>query len=155
MNLKKVNDFFGISLSLVGFLKVLLIVLIFVQSGNIAAAMVTGGNANTVDFTMFSRCLGITQLVLAACSIVMIFVNLKSSPDVVTGYLIGLGAIALELILPSIIYFIYVFVECGLYIKAGNKIRNKTLSFFNISTSKSNEEMIENTDWFYKDKNEK
>ncbi len=152
MNLKKANDFFGISLSLIGLLKVLLIVLIFVQSGNIAAAMVTGGNANTIDFSIFSRGLGIAQIILAICSIIMIFINLKSSPDVVTGYLIGLGALALEIILPSIIYFVYVFVECGLYIKAGNKIRNKTLSFFNISTSKSNEEMVENTDWFYKDK---
>lgn len=151
MNLKKVNDFFGISLSLVGFLKVLLIVLIFVQSGSIAASMVTGGTANTVDFSIFSRGIGIAQLILAVCSIIMIFVNIKSSPDVVAGYLIGLAAVGLELILPSIIYFVYVFVECGLYIKAGNKIRNKSLSFFNISTSKSNEEMKESTDWFYKD----
>lgn len=151
MNLKKVNDFFGISLSLVGFLKVLLIVLIFVQSGSIAASMVTGGTANTVDFSIFSKGIGIAQLILAVCSIIMIFVNIKFSPDVVAGYLIGLAAVGLELVLPSIIYFIYVFVECGLYIKAGNKIRNKSLSFFNISTSKSNEEMKESTDWFYKD----
>ena len=151
MNLKKVNDFFGFSLSLVGLLKVLLIVLIFVQSGFTAAAIVTGGNSNSIDFSTFSGILGIVQLVLAGCSIVMIFVNLKSNPDVISGYIIGLAAIGLELILPSIIYFVYVFVECGLYIKAGNKIRNKSLSFFSISTSKSNEEMKESTDWFYKD----
>ena len=129
MNLKKVNDFFGFSLSLVGLLKVLLIVLIFVQSGFTAAAIVTGGNSNSIDFSTFSGILGIVQLVLAGCSIVMIFVNLKSNPDVISGYIIGLAAIGLELILPSIIYFLYVFVECSLYIKAGNKIRNKKLKF--------------------------
>ena len=53
--------------------------------------------------------------------------------------------------IPSIIYFLFVFVECGLYFKAGNKIRNKSLNLFNISSSKSNEEIKKNTDWFYKD----
>lgn len=151
MKLEKVNDFFGISLSLVGFLKVLLIVLIFVQSGSAATAIVTGGTANVTDFSIFSQLIGIAQLILAICSIIMIFINFKKSSNVVVGYLIGLTAVGLELILPSIIYFAYVFVECGLYIKAGNKIRNKTLSLFNISTSKSSKEIKESTDWFYKD----
>lgn len=151
MKLEKVNDFFGISLSLVGFLKVLLIVLIFVQSGSAATAIVIGETASVADFSTFSQLIGIAQIILAVCSVIMIFINLKVSLDVVIGYLIGLGAVGLEIILPSIIYFAYVFVECGLYIKAGNKIRNKTLSLFNISTSKSNKEIKESTDWFYND----
>lgn len=149
MNLKKVNDFFGMSLSLVGLLKVLLTVLIFVQSGAAATAIVTGEEANIVDITWFSRGIGGAQLILAVCSIIMIFINLTYSPDVVVGYLMGLAAVALEFILPSIIYFLYVFAECGLYIKAGNKIRNKSSNFFSTSTSKTSKEKKKNTDWFY------
>ena len=53
MNLKKVNDLFGISLSLMGLLKVLLIVLVMVQSGSAATAMVMGGNAPEYSFKTF------------------------------------------------------------------------------------------------------
>ena len=152
MKLEKINDFFGISLSVAGFLKVLLIVLVFVTSGTAAAAMVTGGNANVTDLSWLSRTVAIIQLVLAACSIVMIFINLQKYPDAAVGYLIGLAAVGLELILPSIIYFCYVFVECGLYFKAGKKIRNKSMNLFSVSDTKSNKEKMESTDWFYNDK---
>ena len=150
MNLKKVNDFFGISLSLIGLLKVLLIVLVMVQSGSIATAMVTGGNAETVDFSTFSKILAYAQLILAAGSIVMIFVNMKRYPNVILGYIIGLCAIALEFILPKIIFFVYVFVECGLYIKAGNTIRDKEFKLFSIDNDTNVK--TENTDWFFNDK---
>ena len=152
MRLEKVNDFFGLSLSVVGFSKVLLIVLVFVTSGTAATALVTGGTAKTTDLSGFSATLGILQLILAACSIIMVFVNLKSFPDASVGYLIGLAAVGLELILPSIIYFCYVFVECALYFKAGKKIRNKNGSLFSVSETKSNKEKMESTDWFYNDK---
>ena len=150
MNLKKVNDFFGISLSLIGLLKVLLIVLVMVQSGSAATALVMGGAANTVDFSIFSTLLGFAQLFFAAGSIIMIFVNIKKYPNVILGYFIGLCAITLEFILPKIIFFIYVFVECGLYIKAGNMIRNKELKLFGIDNEKNIK--TENTDWFFNDK---
>ena len=152
MNLKKVNDLFGISLSLMGFFKVLLIVLVMVQSGSAATALVTGGNAPEYSFETFSTILGLAQLVLAAGSIVMIFVNIKKYPDVIVGYIIGLFALALEFILPSIIFFVYVFVECGLYIKAGNIIRNKEFKLFGIDNDSNVN--VESTDWFYNDKKE-
>ena len=150
MNLKKVNDFFGISLSLIGLLKVLLIVLVMVQSGSIATAMVTGGNAETVDLSTFSKILAYAQLILAAGSIVMIFVNMKRYPNVILGYVIGLCAIALEFILPKIIFFVYVFVDCGLYIKAGYTIREKEFKLFSIDNDTNVK--TENTDWFFNDK---
>lgn len=150
MNLKKVNDIFGISLSLVGLLKVLLIVLVMVQSGSIATSMVMGGEANTINLKPFSTFIGYMQLILAAGSIVMIFVNMKKFPEVILGYVIGLCALALEFILPSIIFFVYVFVECGLYIKAGNTIRNKEFKLFGVDNDSNVK--VENTDWFFNDK---
>ncbi len=150
MNLKKVNDIFGIALSWIGLLKVLLIVLVMFQSGSIATAMVIGGDAVSFDLSTFSTLLGYAQLIVAAGSIVMIFVNIKRYPDVILGYIIGLGAITLEFILPKIIFFVYVFVECGLYIKAGNTIRNKEFKIFGIDNDTGVKK--ENTDWFFDDK---
>ena len=149
MNLKKVNDIFGIALSWIGLLKVLLIVLVMFQSGSIATAMVMGGEAATFDISTFSTILGYAQLIFAASSIVMIFVNIKKYPEVILGYILGLVAIALEFILPSIIFFLYVFAECGLYIKAGNILRNKEFKLFNVENEKVK---VENTDWFFNDK---
>ncbi len=150
MKLKKVNDFFGMSLTIVGILKIVLIILVMIESGNAATALVTGKEYSGLSFTSFSRMIGYAQLILAVASIVMIFVNLKKYPGVIVGYLIGLGALALELILPSIIFFIYAFVECGLYIKAGNTIRNKEFKLFSIE--EDNTAKTESTDWFYGDK---
>ena len=62
MRLEKVNDFFGLSLSVVGFLKVLLIVLVFVTSGTAATALVTGGTAKKTDLSVFSANLGFYNL---------------------------------------------------------------------------------------------
>lgn len=150
MKLKKVNDFFGMSLTIVGILKIVLIVLVMIESGNAAVALVSGGSYSGFNFKSFSVLIGYAQLILAGASIVMIFVNMKKYPGVIVGYLIGLGAIALEIILPSIIFFIYAFVECGLYIKAGNTIRNKEFKIFSIEEDKSVK--TESTDWFYGDK---
>lgn len=150
MSLKKVNDFFGISLSIMGILKVILILLILVQSGTAAKAMVTGGEQSDFSFSSVSRILGYGQIILAVCSIVMIIANIKKHPEVIIGYVIGLLALVLEVILPSIVYFIYVFIECALYIQAGNTIRNKKLKLFSIEEDSS--ERVQSTDWFYNDK---
>lgn len=151
MNLKKVNNVFGISLYLIGILKVLLIFLIMIESGNAATAMVTG-NSSVPEFSFksFSKILGYAQITLAACSLIMIFVNIKSYKETIIGYVIGILAVVLECILPPIIFFVYVFVECALYIKAGNVIRNKKLKLFGIDDDSN--EKVESTDWFYGDK---
>ncbi len=150
MKLKKVNDFFGMSLTIIGILKVVLIILVLIESGNAATALVTGSEYSGLSLKSFSAFIGYGQIILAISSIVMIFVNMKKYPGVIVGYLIGLGALALEVILPSIIFFIYAFVECGLYIKAGNTIRNKEFKLFNIEEDSSAK--VESTDWFYGDK---
>ena len=44
-------------------------------------AMVIGGDAVSFDLSTFSTLLGYAQLIVAAGSIVMIFVNIKRYPD--------------------------------------------------------------------------
>ena len=151
MNLKKVNEFFGISLLIIGILKILLMIFIFIQSSSAAMSTVTAGETKAVDASFFSKSLGIIQIVFAFCSIIMIFVNIKSYPETIVGYLVGIVALSLEIILPAIIFFIYGFVEGYLYIMASNKIRNKKFKLFAIEDENSNQK-IECTDWFYNDK---
>ncbi len=151
MNLKKVNEFFGISLLVIGILKILLMVFIFIRSGSAAVSMVNGEEVNVLDVSFVSDTLGIIQIIFAFCSIIMIFVNVKKYPESIVGYLIGLIALGLEIILPAIVFFIYGFVEGGLYIMASNKIRNKKFKLFSIETDDSNQK-VESTDWFYNDK---
>lgn len=147
MSLKKVNEFFGISLLIIGILKILLMIFIFIQSGSAAVSTVTGGEAKLFDASSFSDILGIVQIVFAICSIFMIVINIKKYPDVIIGYVIGLVALGLEIILPAIVFFIYGFVEGVLYINASNKIRNKKFNLFNIEEDSN--QKIESTDWFY------
>lgn len=150
MSLKKVNEFFGISLLTIGILKILLMILVLIQSGNAAVSMVTGGEAKLFDASFLGDFVGILQIVVAACSFIMIFVNIKKYPEVIMGYVIGILALILEIILPAIIFFIYGFVEGILYINASNVVRNKKFKLFSIETDSS--EKVENTDWFYGDK---
>lgn len=150
MSLKKVNEFLGNSLLAIGILKILLMILVLIQSGNAAVSMVTGGEAKLFDVSFLGDFVGVLQIVVAVCSVVMIFVNIKKYPEVIMGYLIGILAVILEIILPAIIFFIYGFIEGIIYIKAGNVVRNKEFKLFSIETDSS--EKIENTEWFYGDK---
>ena len=62
----------------------------------------------------------------------------------------GLLAIGLEFLLSGILYLIYIFFECSLYIKAGEKIRNKKLKLFYINHNVNID--LKDTEWFFKDK---
>ena len=151
MNLKKANELFGISLLAIGILKILLMIFIFIRSGSAAVSMINGKEVNVLDVSFISDALGIIQIILAFCSIIMILVNIKSNSETIVGYLIGILALGLEIILPAILFFIYGFVEGGLYIMASNKIRKKMFKLFTISEDGSAQK-VESTDWFYNDK---
>ena len=55
----------------------------------------------------------------------MIILNVKKQPEVISGYLLGLGGVLIQIITPSIMSIFVVFIECGMYMKAGTKIKNK------------------------------
>lgn len=77
----------------------------------------------------------------------MIILNIKKQPEVIVGYLLGLGAILLEFIVPTFLSFYFVFVECGMYMKAGAKVRNKNIG--QDINSRKMKQTIKNTEWFY------
>lgn len=54
--------------------------------------------------------------------------------------------------MPPILFLFTVFIECGMYMKAGNKIR-KNASGYEVE-HKISKQMLQNTDWFYGDTNE-
>lgn len=84
---------------------------------------------------------------LAIGSVIMIIKNSKKQPEVITGYIIGLGAVFLELIMPRMFAVFGVFIECGMFMMGGTKIKNKNSSS-NVS-SKNTKQMVKNTEWFY------
>ncbi len=147
MSVKKVNEIFGYGLFIVGVLKILLVVLVLLQLGSNIIAIFNGANVNSEYYPVLSRTIGYAQLILAVGSIIMIILNIKKQPEVITGYLWGLGALLIEFIVPPIMSFYAVLVECGMYMKAGAKIRNK-----NIGSDKNHRKIkqdIKNTEWFY------
>lgn len=147
MSVKKVNEIFGYGLFIVGALKILLVVLVLLQVGSNITAIFNGGNVKSEYYPTLSTAIGFAQIILAIGSILMIIVNMKKQPEVITGYLWGLGALLIEFITPSIMSFYAVFVECSMYMKAGTKIRNKnTGSDKNYRKIKQD---MKNTEWFY------
>ena len=147
MSVKKVNEIFGYGLFIVGALKIILVVLVLAQVGSNITAIFNGGNVESEYYPILSTAIGIAQIILAIGSIVMIIVNMKKQPEVITGYLWGLGALLIEFIAPAIIEFYALFVECSMYMKAGSKIRNQ-----NIGSDKNYRKIkqdIKNTEWFY------
>lgn len=147
MSIKKLNEIFGYGLFIVGILKILLAILVLIQVGINITAIFNGESVNSEYYPALSTTIGFAQLVLAIGSIIMMILNIKRQPEVITGYLWGLGALLIEFITPSIMSFYAVFVECGLYMKAGTKIRNP-----NVGSDKNYRKIkqdIKNTEWFY------
>lgn len=141
MKLKKVNNFFGISIIVIGFLRFLIPAL--------GTLLMLTGNPLGDSMTTFAGIVGLYQIIIAIGSLTMIFLNMKENGRAVGGYLLQLLALGIELILPGILMFIYVFFEASMYIKAGSMIREKDLVLF--SKEKSEKEKMEKTDWFYND----
>lgn len=146
---KKLNEIFGYGLFIIGALKIILLILILLQVGTNMTAALNGGSGNLEDYSIISTTIGFAQLILAIGSIIMIILNIKEQPGVIIGYLLGLGAILIEFIIPSIFAVYAIFVESGMYMKAGMKIRNQNTGG-NINYRKIKKDM-KNTEWFYGD----
>lgn len=152
MNVKNLNKLFGYGYFIIGALKILLVILVLIRLGTNIAVIFNGGSADSDYYSTFSTAIGFGQIILALGSIVMIVANIKKQPGVITGYLYGLGALVIEFVIPPMMLFFFVLVECGLYMKAGSKIKNTNLGYD--IENKTSKEMIKNTEWFYSGKNE-
>lgn len=151
MNIRKTNEMFGYGFFMVGALKILLVVLVLVRLTTNLSSIFNSGNINSEYYPSFSMAIGYAQLILAFGSIIMIIVNIRKHPQVIPGYLWGLGALLIEFIIPPIMSFFTIFAECGMYMKAGSKIRNKNLSYEKEHNTTKN--TIKNTEWFYSNSN--
>ena len=155
MSLKTVNGIFGYGFYAVGAFKSIFTVLIFLQMfTNINIALNGGDGTNYGYYPTLSLILGGAQFFLAIGSIVMILVNSTTHPSVIPGYLWASGAVLLELILSStFIYILVVFLECGLYVKAGQKIVNDNEKYKDEYAHKTGPKP-KNPEWYYGKKNE-
>lgn len=155
MNLKNANGFFGYGFFALGTLKSLFTILIFFQMfTNINIALNGGDGTNYGYFPAFSLIIGGIQFFLLIGSIIMIFINLTTRPKVILGYLLGLGAALLEVIVgSSIFYFLIVFAECGMYLKAGQKIINNNKIYKDEFVPKKRKKS-KSSEWYYEKRNE-
>jgi len=111
------------------------------------AAIAQGNPINGTPNTTFTLIVEFTEIILAFGSIIMIFVNMKKCPNVIPGYLLGLGALFLEFFVPFSKNIIAILTECSMHMSAGAKITRNNLSY--VKEQKTSKEMIKNTDWFY------
>lgn len=154
MNIKTVNEFFGYGLFGIGALKIVFTILVFFQMiTNVNIALNGGDGTDYGYYPTFSVILGGAQILLAIGSIIMILVNSTIQPKVIPGYLWGLGAILIELIIPSSLYIFVLFAECGMYMKAGQKIRSNNEIYKDEFKPKTSKKTIKNTEWFYNNQN--
>jgi hypothetical protein len=130
MNIKVLNKIFGYALFALGVIKILFTILILIQVGTIITAISSGENVAPENYVVFSWIIGFAQLILAFGSIIMIFLNINKKPGVITGYLLGLVALIIEIITPSILIIFIVFVQCGMYMRARTKIiKNNSITY--------------------------
>lgn len=154
MNIKTVNEIFGYGLFGIGALKIVFTILVFFQMiTNVNIALNGGDGTDYGYYPTFSVILGGAQILLAIGSIIMILVNSTIQPKVIPGYLWGLGAILIELIIPSSLYIFVLFAECGMYMKAGQKIRSNNEIYKDEFKPKTSKKTIKNTEWFYNNQN--
>ena len=155
MSLKTANGIFGYGFYAVGAFKSIYIILIFLQMfTNINIALRGGDGTDYGYYPILGLILGGVELFLAIGSVIMIFVNSTTHPSVIPGYLCALGAVLLELILSStFIYILVVFLECGLYVKAGQKIVNDNEKYKEEYAHKTGPKP-KNPEWYYGKKNE-
>lgn len=154
MNIKTVNEIFGYGLFGIGALKIVFTILVFFQMiTNVNIALNGGDGTDYGYYPTFSVILGGAQILLAIGSIIMILVNSTIQPKVIPDYLWGLGAILIELIIPSSLYIFVLFAECGMYMKAGQKIRSNNEIYKDEFKPKTSKKTIKNTEWFYNNQN--
>lgn len=154
MNIKTVNEIFGYGLFGIGALKIVFTILVFFQMiTNVNIALNGGDGTDYGYYPTFSVILGGAQILLAIGSIIMILVNSTIQPKVIPGYLWGLGAILIELIIPSSLYIFVLFAKCGMYMKAGQKIRSNNEIYKDEFKPKTSKKTIKNTEWFYNNQN--
>lgn len=147
MGIKEWNRIFGYGHFIVGASK---IILIFLLAPKILSIL-NGENVDISSDNFFATLIGFIQIILIIGSIVMIILNMKRQPKIITGYLLGIGAALIEFILPSFILIFFIIAECGIYMKAGNKIISVNEGIDD-KTSKDKKQIMKDTEWFYGNK---
>lgn len=142
---KKINYFCGYAFFLFGNLRIIIVLMGLVLMGNTVINL-SGGNTNVISYELFeiiATILGLFQILLGIISIIMIFLNKKDNPEVVSGYLYALGGFLLGFV--SSVFT--VFFEASLYMKAGSKIIKTTSRQIKTNAKEANAE------WFYNREN--
>lgn len=154
MKINKANQFFGNTFLAIGAAQILLIILVLTRIMSNLSNIQTGGSVVGFDsYSNFSTAIGVAQFILSIASIIMIILNIKAQPQVIIAYFYVLGAVAVELLLPSFFSVVTVFISASMYIKAGSKIKDKNV--FQIQNEREHKKLVKQTNWFYSEENDK
>ncbi len=141
--MEKTNNFFGNLFIGIGWIKGFIGIVTLLQ---IIGVLLGGGVG--VSLETVAGLVGIVQLILCPISVVMIFVSLSHGSSAISGYILGLVSILLEIFLSSLLLIFLIFFIAVLYIKAGLMIKNNG----NPTIKTVSDKQIKDTDWFYSDK---
>ena len=141
--MEKTNNFFGNLFIGIGWIKGFIGIVTLLQ---IIGVLLGGGVG--VSLETIAGLVGIVQLILCPISVVMIFVSLSHGSSAISGYILGLVSILVEMFLSAFLLVFFIFFIAVLYIKAGLMIKNNG----NPTIKTVSEKQIKDTDWFYSDK---
>ena len=164
MRVKKFNTIFGYGYYILGAGKALFFMLTVIGALTNMGIALNGGNVNSEYYPGVTLLFGFLEIVLSISAVIMIFVNMSKEPSISGGYAIGIGGVLLEFILSGFLLYFALFFQCGLFIKAGKMIIDnneklpdsyKPKQKYKVgnanSTNITQEEPLNNTDWFYMD----
>lgn len=124
--MRKTNEIFGYGYFVIGVIKIIILALGVIQFGTNVGNIVHGGEVeNSSFYSLLSVMVGFVQIAFAIGSIIMIILNKKKQPGIILGYLMGIGAVLIEFIVPPFLLLFFVIAECGLYMRAGTLIVKK------------------------------
>ena len=145
MSLNKINRFLGNVILWVGIAKIVYVIIIVFKFVFNVSTIASGGTADNEYYPGISAIIGLSQLIFTAISVVMIIINkIKDRNEVLLGYIGVIGALILELIIPSLFSIFTVFIVSSIYMKSGLHIQSYSLNY-----KKKDKKMKDATDWFY------
>ena len=123
MILRRVNKIFAWGYFAVGATRVVILFIALAQVISAFNAVFDGRSLAMMSFDGISLVLSICQIILFIGSIVMVILNSKKQPEVIKGYLMGIGAFVLHFIFSAFILLIFISAfSFVMYIRAGQMI---------------------------------
>ena len=147
MNVKRVNEIIGCIIFGFAVTKTAYVLFVLTRVSFNLMKLLSNGNLNGNYFPILSTIISYAEMIVFVLSVIMAIINIKKQPELIKWYLLCIGAFALAIFTPPIIFIFFVIPQCVMYLNAGVKIRNGAIGV--IKNYKKIKQDIKNTEWFY------